>query len=71
LMGRTITISHVRGDIMELQDGNRLLVTIHPSALLRIDDEKDRARQYGKFVADLKICARLLKTVPPGQRVAV
>jgi len=71
LMGRTITISHVRGEIMELPDGNRLLVTIHPSALLRIDNEKDRALQYGKFVADLKVCARLLKTVPPGQRVAV
>ena len=71
LTGRTITISRVRGEIMELDDGNRLLVTVHPSALLRIDDENDKALQYGKFVDDLRLCAKLLKTLPPVHRIAV
>ena len=71
LTGKNITISKVRGQVTELEDGNRLLVTVHPSSLLRIDDEKDKALQYGKFVDDLRMCAKLLRTLPPVQRLAV
>ena len=53
-----------------IEDGHRLLVTVHPSSLLRIDDDKDRALQYGKFVDDLRVCAKPLKTLPPAQRLA-
>jgi uracil-DNA glycosylase len=34
-----------------------VLVTVHPSFLLRVPDE-DRDAAYGKFVADLKLAAR-------------
>jgi DNA polymerase len=63
--GRNITITKVRGTVSLLEDGIRLLVTVHPSSLLRIDDSEDRARQYGKFVDDLRFCAKILETLPP------
>jgi uracil-DNA glycosylase len=54
LTGKTLTIAKVRGKPLTLADGTRLFVTIHPSALLRIEDEKDKHAAYRGFVADLK-----------------
>ncbi len=54
LTGRTVTISKARGKPLELEDGTRLFVTVHPSALLRIEDDDERHAAYGQFVADLK-----------------
>jgi DNA polymerase len=67
LTGQNITISKVRREVSVLDDGTRLLVTVHPSSLLRIDDPENRALQYGKFVDDLRLCARLLQTLSPGR----
>ena len=57
LTGRTVTISKVRGKPLALADGTRLVVTVHPAALLRIPDEDERHAAYRKFVADLKAAA--------------
>lgn len=57
LTGKTLTITKVRGKPLTLADGTRLFVTIHPSALLRIEDEKDKHAAYRGFVADLKTAA--------------
>jgi uracil-DNA glycosylase len=59
LLGRTVTISKLRGEILTAH-GMRLLVTIHPSYLLRIEDEDAKAREYEHFVADLKACVAAL-----------
>jgi uracil-DNA glycosylase family protein len=60
LLGRSATISQLRGEPIELEDHSRLLVTIHPSYLLRIQDAADKRREYGLFVKDLKLAAALL-----------
>jgi DNA polymerase len=60
VMGRVVTISRIRGEVQTLDDGTRALVTIHPSYLLRIDDEDDKKDQYRQFVSDLKLAARTL-----------
>jgi uracil-DNA glycosylase family protein len=60
LTGHTLTIGKVRGRPIDLADGTRLIVTIHPSALLRIEDEGERHTAYRRFVADLKAAAALL-----------
>jgi len=57
LIGRTVTIGAVRGKPMTLADGTKLVVTVHPSALLRIEDETERRAAYRSFVADLKTAA--------------
>jgi DNA polymerase len=56
--GRPFSINKVRGHIVPLPDGGRMVATIHPSYILRIEDETDKLAQYRKFVADLKVCAR-------------
>ena len=54
LTGKTVTISKVRKTPLTLADGTKLVITVHPSALLRIEDEADRHAAYRDFVADLK-----------------
>src|ERR1700745_3998617 len=54
LTGKTVTIAKMRRTPVELADGTNLVVTIHPSALLRIEDENDKHAAYRDFVADLK-----------------
>jgi DNA polymerase len=59
LLGRTVTISRVRGEVLT-SNGMRLVVTIHPSYLLRIEDEETKAREYEHLVADLRACVAVL-----------
>jgi len=60
LFGRPVTIAKLRGRMVELPDGTAAFVTIHPSFLLRIQDDADKEREYRNFVADLRPAARLL-----------
>jgi uracil-DNA glycosylase len=60
LVGRVVTISKLRGEAIALADGSRLVVTIHPSYLLRIQEPADKRREYGLFVNDLKLAGALL-----------
>jgi DNA polymerase len=57
LTGKTVTISKMRRTPVDMADGTRLVVTVHPSALLRIEDEADKRAAYQEFVADLKAAA--------------
>jgi len=54
LTGKTVTIAKLRGKPLSLADGTPLFVTVHPSALLRIEDDNEKRAAYRKFVADLK-----------------
>jgi len=58
LTGKTVTIAKSRGKPLDLADGTRLFITMHPSALLRIKDEGDKRAAYRQFVADLKLAAK-------------
>ena len=52
LLGKSVSISKVRGEPIPLDDGSELWVTAHPSYLLRLDGEA-RAKQEQLFDADL------------------
>jgi uracil-DNA glycosylase len=60
LFGRPVTIAKLRGRMLELPDRTAALVTIHPSFLLRIRDAADKKREYSRFVADLRLAAKIL-----------
>jgi uracil-DNA glycosylase family protein len=60
LLGRSVTIAKVRGQTLRLADGTAAFVTIHPSWLLRMEDEADKEREYKNFVADLRPAAKVL-----------
>lgn len=59
LLGRPATISKLRGTPIDLADGSRLIVTIHPSALLRMDDAAEKRAAYRAFVKDLKSASKV------------
>lgn len=67
LTGKTVTIAKMRRTPVELADGTKLIVTIHPSALLRIEDANDKHAAYRDFVADLK-AARAAAGKAPAKR---
>jgi uracil-DNA glycosylase len=58
--GRPLGINKIRGQILPLPNGGQMLATIHPSYILRIEDDVDKRAQYRRFVADLQACARVL-----------
>ena len=58
LMGRAMTIGTIRGKLIDLPDGGKIVATIHPSYILRIEDERAKQAQYRQFVRDLKACSR-------------
>jgi len=60
ITGKPIAIGKIRGKLLPMQNGKRMLATIHPSYILRIRDDGDKQAQYRQFVADLKLCARAL-----------
>ena len=57
LLGHPVTIAMARGQHLAATDGAKVMVTIHPSLLLRLRDARDRELEYGRFVADLKSAA--------------
>jgi uracil-DNA glycosylase len=61
VLGKITPINRNRGHLIELEDGTKALVTVHPSYLLRLPDADAKAREYQRFVDDLKIAASLLK----------
>jgi uracil-DNA glycosylase len=68
LTGRTLTIGKVRGKPIAMVDGTRLIVTIHPSALLRIADVGERRGAFLSFVSDLKAAMATHTGDPPHKK---
>jgi probable DNA metabolism protein len=62
VFGKITTINKSRGRLIDLADGVKALVTVHPSYLLRLPDADARAREYDRFVADLKLAAATIKS---------
>ncbi|HXZ22019.1 MAG TPA: UdgX family uracil-DNA binding protein [Pseudolabrys sp.] len=60
ISGRPLSINKIRGRLLPLPDGRQMLATIHPSYILRIEDDAGKRAQYKRFVADLRTCARAL-----------
>jgi uracil-DNA glycosylase len=58
--GRPLSINKIRGRVLPLPGGGQMVATIHPSYILRVEDEGDKRTQYRQLVADLKLCAKIL-----------
>lgn len=63
VFGKITPINKSRGHLIDMKDGRKALVTVHPSYLLRLPDQDSRAREYERFVDDLKIAATQLQRV--------
>ncbi len=53
LTGRKITLARERGHALDLWDGQRGMLTLHPSSILRMPDETARHDAFAGLVADL------------------
>ena len=56
--GQSATVTSLRGRPSRLAGGGTLIVTIHPSYLLRMPDRAAAEVEFGHFVADLKLAIR-------------
>ena len=58
LAGRPVVLSRERGKVIELADGQRGMVTTHPSSILRMPDQKARHAAFAALVKDLKAAVK-------------
>ncbi|MCW5979489.1 MAG: UdgX family uracil-DNA binding protein [Bryobacteraceae bacterium] len=54
LMGKDFRLTAHRGEFFEHEWARLATATVHPSSLLRIQDEERRRAEYGRFVDDLR-----------------
>jgi uracil-DNA glycosylase family 4 len=60
LFGKITKISEHRGELLESELSSRIVVTVHPSSILRIEDSDSRQLAMRHFVADLRTARRAL-----------
>lgn len=63
LLGSSFRVGEARGALLEHEIHGRpekLVATVHPSSVLRAQDDKDRKAAYEGLVSDLKVAARAL-----------
>jgi len=63
VLGRAVPVTRARGRFVPLGDGSDMLVTVHPSYLLRLPDASARELEYARFIEDLKRVAAF-RTAP-------
>ena len=54
LLGKDFRVTQQRGRVIAMQEGSRVIATVHPSSILRIEDESERHAELARFVEDLK-----------------
>jgi DNA polymerase len=68
VFGPAVRVGTARGRALSSPQGIRTFVTVHPSALLRIPDDRERAAGMLRFVTDLRLAHRAaLRPAPAGK----
>jgi uracil-DNA glycosylase len=62
LLGRTFSVTRQRGQPIESTLAPKVMATVHPSSILRAQDDESRQEQMQAFVRDLTKVARLVKS---------
>jgi uracil-DNA glycosylase family protein len=57
LMRKALSINANRGRLIALPGGVKGLITVHPSYLLRLQEERDKRREFDLLVKDLRLAA--------------
>ena len=71
LVERAIPVQSNRGKVMDVGNGLRVFITIHPSALLRLQGDEERRSAYAGFVNDLRAIEQLAKASASQSKSAV
>ena len=59
LLGRDFRVTRQRGEVVDSGFGIPAIATVHPSSILRAEDE-DREREYAAFLGDLETIRRFV-----------
>lgn len=65
LLGKDFRVSRERGNFVESSLAPYTMATVHPSSILRAQDDESRHLQMKEFVEDLKKIARMIRRKPP------
>ncbi len=57
LLGKLVQVTKMRGEIPAPHLAAKVILTVHPSYLLRLPGEDSRRREFQKFVDDLRLAA--------------
>jgi uracil-DNA glycosylase family protein len=68
LLGPTARVVRDRGTTISRAEGASVLVTVHPSSILRVPEASARADAYEAFVEDLRSAARAAGRSRPSKR---
>jgi uracil-DNA glycosylase len=60
LLGSRFRVSQERGRFVPADFAPHVLATVHPSSILRADDDESRDAAFAQFVADLRVAATAL-----------
>jgi probable DNA metabolism protein len=61
VFGKAMPILKSRGTVFALEDGAKAMITVHPSYLLRLPDQTEKAEAYAAFVRDLSAVRALME----------
>lgn len=61
LLGKEFRVSRQRGQIIESPLAPHVVATVHPSSILRAQDDESRHAQMQAFIQDLKRIAQLIQ----------
>ena len=64
ILGKRVNISRYRGTVMPIRGNQKLLVTAHPSYVLRIPDDAGRKVEFGKLLRDLELANQFVNPQP-------
>jgi uracil-DNA glycosylase family protein len=65
VMRRSLPINANRGRLIDIASGRRAVVTVHPSYLLRLLEDRDKKREFGNLVEDLRLAAKAASEAVP------
>ena len=60
LLGRDFRVTQHRGELLDSDLAEHVTATVHPSSILRQQDEESRHAEFAAFVDDLRVVARLV-----------
>ena len=70
LLGRDFRVTQRRGQFVDSTLAPYVMATVHPSSILRAQDEDSRHVQMEAFISDLKKVAELLRSPSPKDKRA-
>ncbi|HET6664047.1 MAG TPA: UdgX family uracil-DNA binding protein [Acidimicrobiales bacterium] len=68
VLGKTRAVAPLRGQVLESMFGPPMVVTVHPSAIVRVPDRDDRQAALQGMVDDLRLALQVTETSGPRRR---